>query len=145
MDAPGEPRIGSPRISNQKAGPAAYFLLRGEGNSEDATSPAGSASFSPVPVLHSPANACSYRVATMMLAGLRVPDDDVRELARLVDEPTRSLLEKALAFGTVVLALTIEDRERLLWALDDARTDALAELRAVLLKEHEGRVRDGLV
>ena len=81
----------------------------------------------------------------MMLAGLRVPDDDVRELARLVDEPTRGVLEKALAFGTVVLALRIEDRERRLWALDDARTDALAELRAVLLKEHEGRVRDGLV
>ena len=55
-------------------------------------------------------------------AGLHVPDDDVRELARLVDEPTRSVLEKALALGTVVLALTIEDRERLLWALDDART-----------------------
>ncbi len=73
------------------------------------------------------------------------PDDDVRELAHLVDEPTRSLLEKALALGTVVLALTIEDRERLLWALDDARTDALAEFRAVLLKEHEGRGRDGLV
>jgi hypothetical protein len=73
----------------------------------------------------------------MMLAGLRVPDDDVRELARLVGEPTRSVLEKALALGTVVLALTIEDRERLLWALDDARTDALAELRGVLLLEHE--------
>jgi hypothetical protein len=81
----------------------------------------------------------------MMLAGLHVPDDDVRELARLVDEPTRSLLEKALTLGTAVLALTIEDRERLLWALDDARTDALAELRAVLLNEHEGRVREGLV
>ena len=38
---------------------------------------------------------------------------------------------RALGLGTVVLALTIEDRERLLWALDDARTDALAELRAV--------------
>jgi hypothetical protein len=80
-----------------------------------------------------------------MLAGLRVPDYDVRELARVVNEPTRSVLEKALALGTVVLALTIEGRERLLWALDDARTDALAELRAVLLNEHEGRVRDGLV
>jgi hypothetical protein len=32
-----------------------------------------------------------------------------------------------------------------LWALDDARTDASAELRDVLLQEHEGRVRDGLV
>jgi hypothetical protein len=33
----------------------------------------------------------------------------------------------------------------ILWALDDARTDALAELRAVLLQEHEWRVRNGLV
>jgi hypothetical protein len=81
----------------------------------------------------------------MYLAGLRIPDDDARELIRLVDEPTRSLLEKALAFGTEVVALTVDDRERILWALDDARTDALAELRGVLLAEHEGRMRDGLV
>jgi hypothetical protein len=64
-----------------------------------------------------------------MLAGLRVPDEEVRELARLVDEPTRSVLEKALALGTTVVALTIDDRERILWALDDARTDALAAAR----------------
>jgi hypothetical protein len=44
-----------------------------------------------------------------------------------------------------VVALTIEDRERLLWALDDVRTDALAELRGVLLEEQEGRRREGLV
>ena len=81
----------------------------------------------------------------MYLAGLHVPDDDVRELIHLVDEPTRSLLEKSLAFETGVVALTIEDRERILWALDDARTDALAELRGVLLSEHEWRSRDGLV
>ena len=81
----------------------------------------------------------------MMLAGLNVPDEDVRELACLVDEPTSRVLEKALSLGTVVLALTIDYRERLLWALDDARTDAFAELRAVLLQEHEGRVREGLV
>jgi hypothetical protein len=81
----------------------------------------------------------------MMLAGLKVPDDDARELARLVDEPTRSLIEKALALGTVVLALTVEERERILGARDDVRTNALAELRSVLLQEHEQRVRDGLV
>lgn len=63
----------------------------------------------------------------------------------MVDEPTRSVLEKALALGTAVVALTIEDRERILWALDDAKTDALAELRSVLLQEHEWRVREGLV
>ena len=58
---------------------------------------------------------------------------------------TRSVLEKALALGTAVLALTIEDREGLLWALDDARTDASAEFRGVLLQEHEWRSQEGLV
>ena len=81
----------------------------------------------------------------MYLAGLRIPDEDVRELIMLVGEPTRSLLEKSLAFQTGVVALTIEDRERILWALDDARTDALVELRRVLLSERESRGREGLV
>jgi hypothetical protein len=79
------------------------------------------------------------------LAGLRLPDEDVRELIRLVDEPTRSFLEKALALDSEVVALTIEDREGILWALDDVRTDALAELRAVLLQEDEWRGREGFV
>ena len=81
----------------------------------------------------------------MMLAGRRVPDDEVRELARLVDEPTRGVLEKALELGTVVLALTVPDREQIIRALDDPQTTALAELRATLLVEHEWRVRDGRV
>ena len=81
----------------------------------------------------------------MYLAGLQVPDDDVRELITLVDEPTRSFLEKSLALETGVVALTIDDRERILRALDDVRKDALAELRRVLLSEHEWRARDGLV
>jgi hypothetical protein len=55
------------------------------------------------------------------------------------------VLEKAIELGTVIVALSIEDRERILRALEDAPTDALAELRAVLLREHEWRVRDGLV
>ena len=80
----------------------------------------------------------------MYLAGLRIPDEDVRELIALVDEPTRSLLEKSLALESEIVALTIEDRERILWALDDVRTDALAELRGVLLSEHESRSREGL-
>ena len=81
----------------------------------------------------------------MYLAGLRIPDEDVRELVRLVDEPTRSFLEKALAQETAVVALTVADRERILSALDDVRTDALAELRGLLLQEHEWRDREGLV
>jgi hypothetical protein len=78
------------------------------------------------------------------LAGLRIPDEDVRELITLVDEPTRSLLEKSLALESEIVALTIEDRESILWALDDVRTDALAELGGVLLSEHESRSREGL-
>jgi hypothetical protein len=58
--------------------------------------------------------------------------------------PTRSFLEKSLALDSEVVALTIEDRERILWALDDVRTDALAELRGVLLQEHEWRAKEGL-
>jgi hypothetical protein len=81
----------------------------------------------------------------MYLAGMRIPDEDVRELITLVDEPTRSLLEKSLGLGAEVVALTIDDRERLLWALDDVRTDALAELRALLLQEYEWRFGEGLV
>ena len=75
----------------------------------------------------------------MYLAGLRIPDEEVRELTRLVEEPTRSYLEKALAFGDEMVALTIEDRDRILSALDDVRTDALVELRGVLLQEREWR------
>jgi len=51
------------------------------------------------------------------LAGLRIPDEDVRELITLVDEPTRSFLEKALGLDSEVVALAVEDRERILWAL----------------------------
>jgi hypothetical protein len=58
--------------------------------------------------------------------------------------PTRSLLEKSLALEAEVVALTVDDRERILWALDDVRTDALVELRGVLVQEHEWRRREGL-
>jgi hypothetical protein len=80
----------------------------------------------------------------MIVAGLRVPDEDVRELITLVGEPTRSLLEKSLAMEAEIVALTIEDRDRILWSLDDVRTDALTELRGVLLQEHEWRAREEL-
>ena len=67
------------------------------------------------------------------------------ELARLVDGPTKTVLEKALEHETVIVALTVPDREQILRALDDPPADALAELRATLLLEHKWRVREGLV
>jgi hypothetical protein len=81
----------------------------------------------------------------MMLAAIRVPNEDVRELVGLVDARTRGVLEKALELGTVIVALTVPDREQILRALDDPQTTPLAELRGVLLAEHEWRAREGLV
>jgi hypothetical protein len=60
--------------------------------------------------------------AFVYLAGLRIPDEGAREFMMLVDEPTGSFLEKSLALDTEVVGLTVEDRERILWALDDVRT-----------------------
>ena len=53
-------------------------------------------------------------------------------------------LEKVYDLETKVLALTIPDREAIIRVLDDPPM-GLAELRGVLLAEHRGRVRDGLV
>jgi len=54
-------------------------------------------------------------------------------------------LDHALLMETMVLALTVVDREAILRALDDPPSDELSELRGVLLREHEWRVREGLV
>jgi hypothetical protein len=81
----------------------------------------------------------------MYLAGYPVPPNDVLELARLVDDPALAdRLETAYGNGARILALEITERETILQALDEPPTKALAELRAVLLQEHVGRVRDGL-
>jgi uncharacterized protein (DUF1778 family) len=80
----------------------------------------------------------------VQLAGVPIHNELVEVLANLVDEPTATLLHAALARKTAIVALTIEDRERVLRALDDP-PEGLAELCGVLLREHEWRVREGLV
>jgi hypothetical protein len=84
----------------------------------------------------------------MMLAGVPVADVDVLELARLVRKAgfdhTAERLENAWHVECKVLALTIPEREEVLRLLDDP-PDGLAELRGVLVREHEWRVREGLV
>jgi hypothetical protein len=78
------------------------------------------------------------------LAGVPVRDELVLELARLVnDDALAGRLETAYGRMTKVLALTIPERETIIRALDEAPA-GLEELRAVLLREHVGRVRDGL-
>jgi hypothetical protein len=84
----------------------------------------------------------------MQLAGIPVRDEDIFKLAGLLRdgdmEDVAHKLEHALLMETRILALTIVDRESILRALDEANTDELAELRGVLLREHEWRVREGL-
>jgi hypothetical protein len=84
----------------------------------------------------------------MMLAGIPIPDTEMLAPARLLREvdfdDVAEKLEKGYDAETKVLALTIGDREAILRAIDDP-PDGLAELRGVLLREREWRVRDGLV
>ena len=84
----------------------------------------------------------------VQLAGIPVRNQDVFKLAGLLRtggfEDVANKLTHALLIETKILALTVTDRESMLW-LDEAPTDALAELRGVLLTEHEWRVREGLV
>jgi hypothetical protein len=87
-------------------------------------------------------------IASMMRAGIPVRDQDVLELARLLRDgaftDVAEKLENAYDVETKVLALTIPERETIIRALDDP-PDGLAELRGVLLSEHEWRVREGFV
>ena len=65
--------------------------------------------------------------------------------------PRRTLSERPATAGLsskgnpVIAQASGGDRESMLWALDEPPTEALAELRGVLLSEHEWRVRDGLI
>ena len=84
----------------------------------------------------------------MVLAGVPVADANVLELARLVRDAgfdeTAGRLEDAWKLEVKVLALTIPEREAILRALDDPPA-GLAELRGVLVREHEWRLGHGLV
>ena len=60
-------------------------------------------------------------------------------------DDTAEALGVALEAEKTLVALSIQDREQILRALDDPPTDALAQLRGVLLREHEWRTRVGLV
>jgi hypothetical protein len=84
----------------------------------------------------------------MYVAGLRVRDEDVLDLARLLHDAdfddTAEALVVALETEQGIVGLSIEDREAILRALDDPPA-SLEQLRGVLLSELEWRVREGLV
>jgi hypothetical protein len=82
------------------------------------------------------------------LAGLSVREGSVAALAELLlaagFEDTGDTLLVALDAEQDLVALSIADREAILRVLDNP-PESLAELRGVLLAEHEARKRDGLV
>jgi hypothetical protein len=82
------------------------------------------------------------------LAGVSVREENVAALAALLYaagfEDTGVALLVALDAEQALVALSIADREAILRVLDDPPT-GLAELRGVLVADHEGPVRDGLV
>jgi hypothetical protein len=84
----------------------------------------------------------------MYVAGVRVRDEDVLDLARLLydagfDDAAEAIVD-ALETEEEIVGLSIQDREAILRTLDDP-PDGLSQLRGVLLREHEWRVREGLV
>jgi hypothetical protein len=80
------------------------------------------------------------------LAGVPVREENVADLARLLFaagfEDTGDALLVALDAEQDLVALSVADREAILFVLDDP-PHGLAELRGVLLAQHEGRLRDG--
>jgi hypothetical protein len=89
------------------------------------------------------------RVASAREAhGVSVREENVAALAALLYaagfEDTGDALLVALDAEQALVALSIADREAILRVLDDPPT-GLAELRGVLVADHEGPVRDGLV
>ena len=83
----------------------------------------------------------------VMLAGVPVPDAAAAELAGIVREAgaddLADRLERAVDDDVKLLALTIDERAVILAELEDP-PDGLAEVRGVLLNEHEWRQRTGL-
>lgn len=77
----------------------------------------------------------------LLLGGVAVDDDGVRELARLVTKPLRQKLETALRIKSRVVGVTSEDRSAILLALEDA-PDSLRGVRELLLTDREWRQAD---
>ena len=76
-----------------------------------------------------------------------MPDRAVEGLAELVRstgaDDLADRLERAVADGVKLIALTLDERALLLAALEDPPPE-LAELRAVLLADHQWRRREGI-
>lgn len=90
---------------------------------------------------------CLRILGVVMLAGLPIPATATAELASMVRatgaDELADRLERALDDEVKLLGLTIDERAIIINALDDP-PEGLAELRAVLLGEHQWRQAQGL-
>jgi hypothetical protein len=86
----------------------------------------------------------SASAAPVMLSGTSVRADGVRLLASLLGgDELAEKLERAVANGNTIVAVSIEDRQRIVDVLEEPPS-SLAELRKVLvtqLKKHEDKER----
>ena len=85
----------------------------------------------------------------MVIAGVAISEDDVLELVRRLHDggfhDVALTLEEDADVEAHALNATIDDREAMLQVLDDPPTDALAQLRGVLRRDHAWFKSQGLV
>ena len=115
------------------AGPAAA-LSRGKKERGDRKAGPAAGCLRREPVAPFPCDTNTCTLDRVQLAGIPIIDKDVFKLARVLRtggfEDVAGTLTHALLIETKVVALTVTDREPILWALDEPPTHALAELRA---------------
>jgi hypothetical protein len=76
----------------------------------------------------------------VLLAGVFIDDRKIRRLAAMLDGPVENKLTQALIFRASVVALTREEKEAVLAALETASAD-LAEVRETLLADEQWQLR----
>jgi hypothetical protein len=83
----------------------------------------------------------------VLVAGIQLDSETVAELVRMLRDEcyfkAADTLDRALTDGDSAVGLTIRERTAVPYVLDDP-SEELAQLRGVLMAEHEGRLRMGL-
>jgi hypothetical protein len=80
------------------------------------------------------ASVALFRATRMILAGSEVRNANVQLLADMLDGELAAKLERGIANNNKIVALTLEDRHRIVEALD-AAPYGLVELRSVLIAQ----------
>ena len=79
----------------------------------------------------------------MLLGGVPIDDELVRRLAAILRRPLGSKLDHALLFRAQIVALTRDEKEAILEALEKAPPE-LEPVRELLMADAQWRLRDRL-